>query len=122
RAAGGRRRGPRKVLQVEPEADAGRVVAVAEGAADRERAALADLLRVAHRQGALAVLPAGADRDAATLATSAGGVHRHVHHRRAHRTHPVDALVLLAQPRAEVVAQLLELVVERGELRIGVGV
>src|SRR3546814_5315790 len=75
----GRRRGPRRALQVEAEADAGRVVAVAERAADRERRAFADLLRVAHRQGAFAVLPAGAHRHAAALAAAAGGVRSEEH-------------------------------------------
>src|SRR5690606_13276604 len=54
-----------QALQVDTETDAGRAVAVAEGTADRERGALAELLRVAHRQRALAVLPAGAHRQAA---------------------------------------------------------
>src|SRR5690606_12743695 len=97
-------------LQIDAEADAGRTFAAAEGAAERERRA-PDALAVADRQASLAALETGADRDAAALALSAGGVDRHVQHRRAHRTHAIDAAILLVEAAIDVV----EAVLERGD-------
>src|SRR5690606_15227358 len=88
----GRRASP---LEIEAEADAGRALAAAERAADRERATLADLPAVADRKRRLAALPAGADRDAAARAARARGVDRHVEHRTGHRALAVDAAVLV---------------------------
>src|SRR5690606_22527724 len=63
---------------------------------------------VANRQAALAALEARADRDAAALALGAGGVDRHVEHRRAHRAHAVDAAVLPVQAAVDVVEAVFE--------------
>src|SRR5690606_21317015 len=71
----------------------------------------ADALAVADRQAAFAALETGADGDAAAFALGAGGVDRHVQHRRAHRAHAVDAAVLLVQAAVDVV----EAVLERGD-------
>src|SRR5690606_4485342 len=73
-------------LQVDAETRADRAVAAAERAAERERRTL-DALAVADRQAAFAALEAGADGDATAFALGAGGVDRHVEHRRAHRAH-----------------------------------
>src|SRR5690554_1013376 len=81
----GDRRPGRRRLQVDAEADAAGLLAAAEGAANRERAALADAPPVADRQRFLAALEPGAHRDAPARALRAGGVDRHVEHRRAHR-------------------------------------
>src|SRR3546814_12669703 len=80
-------------LQIDAEARAHRAVAAAERAAERERRT-PDALSIADRQAAPAALEAGADGDPAAFALGAGGVDRHVEHRRAHRTHAVDAAVL----------------------------
>src|SRR5690606_11990668 len=92
------------------ETRADRTVAAAERAAERERRA-PDALAVADRQSAFAALEAGADGDAAAFALGAGGIDRHVQHRRAHRAHAVDAAVLLVQAAVDVV----EAVLERGD-------
>src|SRR4249919_1102088 len=76
--------------EVDTETGADRLVATAEGAAELERGTFADLLGVAHRQRALAVLPARTDADATAFAAAVGRVDRHVHHGRAHRTLAVD--------------------------------
>src|SRR5688572_21505802 len=88
-------------LQVDAEAHAGRLVVAAERTADAEGRTIADRLRIADRQRALAVLPAGTHADAAIRAAAVRRVDRHVHHRRAHRTLAVDALVLLVQSRVD---------------------
>src|SRR3546814_1043363 len=71
----------RPSLQIDAEARAHRAVAAAERAAERERRT-PDALAIADRQAALAALEAGADGDAAAFALGAGGVDRHVEHRR----------------------------------------
>src|SRR5690606_27084635 len=94
-------------LQVDAETRADRTVSAAEGAAERERRT-PDALAVADRQAAFAALEAGADGDATAFALGAGGVDRHVEHRRAHRAHAVDAAVLLVQAAVDVVEAVLE--------------
>src|SRR5690606_33558421 len=125
------RSGCRRGLQVDAEAHAGGAFAAAEGAAKRERGAVADALAVADRQRALAALEAGAHRDAPARALAAGGVDRHVQHRRAHRALAVDALVLAMHAPVDVLEAVVEGIqsavdgarVESGQRRdLGVGV
>src|SRR5688572_16150327 len=116
------RGGAAGTLQVDTEADASRLVVAAERTADRERRALADGLRIADRQRTLAVLPARTDADAAIRAAAVRRIDRHVHHRRAHRSLPVDALILLVQARIDAVVELGELVAQRLEAAVGVAV
>ncbi|MGO4778040.1 beta-ketoacyl synthase N-terminal-like domain-containing protein, partial [Lysobacter sp. 2RAB21] len=67
----------------------------------------------------------GADGDA-VLRAQARGAGRHLHHRRGHRAHLVDALVLLGEAPVHVVAQTVHRFGRRGQhlrdARIGVGV
>src|SRR5690606_7523855 len=106
-AAGFREHGRALASEVDAEADAGRALAAAEGAAEGERGA-ADALAVAHREAAFASLEARAHRDATTVALAARGVDRHVQHRRAHRSHAVDAAVLLAHAAVEAVEAVFQ--------------
>src|SRR5690606_4526325 len=103
-----RRAGNRPDSEVDAEADAGRALAAAEGGAEGERSGAADALAVADRQALLAALEAGADRDAATRALGAGGIDRHIEHRRAHRSHAVDAAVLLPHAAVEAVEAVFQ--------------
>src|SRR3546814_19517925 len=86
----------RPSLQIDAEARAHRAVAAAERAAERERRT-PDAPAIADRQAELAALEAGADGEAAAFAPGAGGVDRHVAHRRAHRAHAVAPAVSLVQ-------------------------
>src|SRR5690606_3359207 len=98
----------RPCSEIDAEADAGRLLAAAEGAADAEGRGLADAAAVTDRQRRLAALPARAHRDAAARALGAGGIDRHVEHGAGHRALAVDATVLVVQAAVDVVEAVLE--------------
>src|SRR5690606_39075523 len=73
-----------------------------------ERGAFANTLAVAYRERTFAALEAGADRDPAARPLAAGGIDRHVQHRRAHRALAVDAALLAVDAPVDVVEAVLE--------------
>src|SRR5579859_6722075 len=99
-------RRPWACLQVHAETDASGTLAVGERAAKAEGRVVADRATPADRDGALAVLETGADRQSSHRAVRPDRIDAGLHHRRAHRAHLADALVLDIQLLVDVVLEI----------------